>query len=121
VELMFASPPTPLEYIRAGRVRALAVTTAARSDALPDTPTLGDFVPGYEASQVIGMGAPRNTPAAIIGKLNREINAAFADAYIKTRFFEMGSMSLVGSPSDYGKLIAEEIEKWAKVVKFANL
>jgi tripartite-type tricarboxylate transporter receptor subunit TctC len=97
------------------------VTTATRSDVLPDLPTLSDFLPGYEASFWGGFGAPKNTPAEIIDKLNREINAALADPKIKARLADLGGTALAGSPADFGKLIADETEKWAKVVKFAGL
>ena len=109
-----------IEYVRAGTLRALAVTTAKRSEALPDLPTVGEFVPGYEASAVWGVGAPRNTPAEIVDKLNKEINAGVTDPKIKARL-ELGGTVLPGSPTDFGKLIADETEKWGKVVKFANI
>ena len=94
--------------------------TATRSEALPDVPTVGEFVPGYEASSVWGLGAPRNTPADIVEKLNKEMNAALADPKIKARFADLGGTVLPGSPADFGKLIAEETEKWAKVVRFSG-
>ena len=97
------------------------MTTATRSEVLPDIPTVGDFVPGYEASAVYGIGAPKNTPAEIIDKLNKEINAGLADPKIKARLADLGGTVLPGSPADFGKLIADETEKWAKVVKFAGL
>jgi tripartite-type tricarboxylate transporter receptor subunit TctC len=120
VQIMFDSMPGSIEFIRAGRLRPLAVTTATRSSALPDVPTVGDFVPGYEASAVHGVGAPRNTPDGIIEKLNREINATLAEPAIKARLVDMGATLLSGSPADFGKLIADETEKWAKVVKFSG-
>jgi tripartite-type tricarboxylate transporter receptor subunit TctC len=120
VQVMFDSMPGSIEFIRAGRLRPLAVATATRSPALPDVPTVGDFVPGYEASAVHGVGAPRNTPAEIVEKLNREINAALAEPAIKARLADMGATLLLGSPADFGKLIADETEKWAKVVKFSG-
>jgi tripartite-type tricarboxylate transporter receptor subunit TctC len=120
VQGMFDGVPASIGYIRAGKVRALGVTTAARLEVLRDLPTIGEFVPGYEASAVNGIGAPRNTPAAIIEKLNAEINAALADATLKARLAEMGAPPLPGSAADFGKLIAEETEKWAKVVKFSG-
>jgi tripartite-type tricarboxylate transporter receptor subunit TctC len=120
VQVAFDSMPSSLEQIRAGKLRALAVTTATRSEALPDIPTLSDFVPGYEASNWWGAGAPRNTPAAIVDRLNKEINAGLADPKMKARLAEMGGMVLAGSPADFGKLIADETEKWAKVVKFSG-
>jgi tripartite-type tricarboxylate transporter receptor subunit TctC len=121
VQAYFAGMPESIEYIRAGKLRALAVTTAARSDALPDIPTMADFVPGYEASGWFGVGAPRNTPVEIIDKLNKEINAGLADPKLKARFADLGGMVFPGSPADFGKLISEEVEKWGKVVKFAGI
>jgi tripartite-type tricarboxylate transporter receptor subunit TctC len=110
-----------IEHIRAGKLRALAVTTATRSEVLPDVPTVGEFVPGYEASTWSGVGAPKATPAEIVEKLNKEINAALADHKIKARLADLGSTPLVGSATDFGKLIAEETEKWAKVIRVANI
>ena len=110
-----------IEHIRSGKVRALAVTTATRSDVLPDIPTVGDFVPGYEASAFWGVGAPRNTPAEIIDKLNSEINAGLSDPTLRRRLAEGGGPVVAGSPADFGKLVADETEKWAKVIKFAGL
>jgi tripartite-type tricarboxylate transporter receptor subunit TctC len=121
VQVFFDNLPASIEYIRAGKLRALAVTTARRSDALPDLPTVGEFVPGYEASPLWGVGVPRNTPAEIIDKLNKEINAGLADPNIKARFADLGVTALPGSPADFGKLIAEETEKWGKVVRFAGI
>ena len=121
VQVMFATMPASIEYIRAGKLRALAVTTATRSEALPDMPTVGEFVPGYEASTWYGIGAPKNTPAEIIDKLNKEINAALADPKIKARLADLGGTVLAGSPADFGKLIADETEKWAKVIRAANI
>jgi tripartite-type tricarboxylate transporter receptor subunit TctC len=121
VHVMFDNLPTSIETIRAGKLRALAVTTAARSEALPAAPTVAEFVPGYEASAWWGIGAPKNTPADIVDKLNREINAALADPKMKARLAELGGTVLPGSPADFGKLIADEIEKWARVVKFAGI
>src|SRR5262245_14983097 len=120
VQVMFDTAISSIEYIRAGKLRALAVTTATRSEILPDLPPVGDFVPGYEASSVNGLGAPRGTPAEIIGRLNKEINAGLADPKLKARLVDLGSTVLVGSPADYAKLLAEETEKWAKVVKAAG-
>jgi tripartite-type tricarboxylate transporter receptor subunit TctC len=120
VEAIFDNLPTSLEYIRAGTLRALAVTTTSRSELLPNIPTVGDFLPGYEASAAPGIGAPRNTPVEIIDKLNREINVALADPKVKARLVDLGGTVLALSPSDYGKLNAAEIEKWAKVVKFSG-
>src|SRR5262249_18095403 len=109
------------EHIRAGKLRALAVTTVSRSEALSETPTLGEFVPGYEASFWAGFGAPRNTPAEIIGKLNNEINAALENSKMKTRLAELGGAALAGSAADFGRLIAAETEKWGKVIRAANI
>ena len=121
VQVYFATTVASIEYIRAGKLRALAVTTATRSEALPDIPTVGEFVPGYEASGWYGIGAPKNTPAEIIDKLNKEINAGLADPKMKARLADLGGTVLAGSPADFGKLIAEETEKWGKVVKFAGI
>jgi tripartite-type tricarboxylate transporter receptor subunit TctC len=120
VQLMFGSVPSSIEYIRAGQLRALAVTTARRSEVLPDIPTVADFTPGYDVSDWVGVGAPKNTPAEIIDKLNREINAGLADAKLKAPFAELGATVIPGTPADFGKLIAEETEKWARVVKFSG-
>jgi tripartite-type tricarboxylate transporter receptor subunit TctC len=120
VQAMFSNLPA-VEYIRAGKLRALAVTTATRSDELAEVPTVGEFVPGYEASAWYGIGAPKGTPAEIVETLNKETNAALADPMIKARLAEFGGRALVGSPADFGRLIVEETEKWAKVVKFANI
>jgi tripartite-type tricarboxylate transporter receptor subunit TctC len=110
-----------IEYIRAGQLHPLAVTTATRWEGLPNLPTVGDFVPGYEASGWFGVGAPKNTPAAIIDVLNKEIIAILADPKSKARIAELGGTVLALSPSDFGRLIAQETEKWAKVVKFAGI
>jgi tripartite-type tricarboxylate transporter receptor subunit TctC len=118
VQVMFESMPATLEYVRAGKLRSLAVTTATRSEVLPDIPTVSEFVPGYEASNWYGVDAPKNTPAEIVEKLNMEIEAAFADPRMKARFADLGGIPLAGSPADFGKLIAAETEKWGKVVKF---
>jgi tripartite-type tricarboxylate transporter receptor subunit TctC len=120
VQLTFDNMPSSIGHIRAGKLRALAVTTATRSQALPDTPTVGDFVPGYEASAWFGVSAPRGTPPEIVDKLNKEINAALADANIKKRLAELGGMLMPGSAADFGKVVASETEKWAKVVKFSG-
>jgi tripartite-type tricarboxylate transporter receptor subunit TctC len=121
VEIMFESMPASIEHVRTGKLRALAVTTASRADALPDIPTLGDFVQGYEASTWFGLGAPRGTPPEIIDKLNKEINAGLVDPKLKARFIELGSAPLASTPSDFGKLIAEETEKWSKVIKLIGV
>jgi tripartite-type tricarboxylate transporter receptor subunit TctC len=121
VHVMFPNIVVSIEHIRAGRLRALAVTAATRSEALPDVPTVGEFVPGYEASGWSGLGAPKATPAEIVDKLNKEINAALADPKIKARLADLGGTPLVGSPADLGKLIAEETEKWRKVIRAANI
>ena len=121
VQVLFSAVTSSIETIKSGKVRALAVTTATRSEALPDLPTVADFVAGYEASNWWGIGAPKSTPAAIIEKLNSEINAALADPKMKARLAELGGTMLTGSPADFGKLIADETEKWAKVVKFAGI
>jgi tripartite-type tricarboxylate transporter receptor subunit TctC len=120
VQVMFDNLPTSIEYIRAGKLRALAVTGTTRSELLPDTPTLGELVPGYEASAWYGIGAPKNTPAEIVNNLNAEINAILADSKMKARITDMGATLLAGSPSEFGKLIADETEKWGKVVKFSG-
>ena len=121
VQIYFGTMTGLIEYIRAGTLRPLAVTTATRAEALPDIPTVGEFIPGYEASTVFGLGAPRNTPAGIIDKLNREINGALADPTFKARFADLGGTVLALSPADFGKLIAEETEKWAKVISAGNI
>jgi tripartite-type tricarboxylate transporter receptor subunit TctC len=121
VQVMFTVPVASIEYIRTGRLRALAVTTATRSDALPDIPTVGEFVPGYEASTWFGIGAPKATPAEIVKKLNKEINAGLADPKIKARLADLGGDVLALSPADFGKLIAAETEKWGKVIRAANI
>jgi tripartite-type tricarboxylate transporter receptor subunit TctC len=121
VQVMFATTVSSIENIKTGRLRALAVTTATRSDALPDVPTVGEFVPGYETSGWYGIGAPKNTPSQIIDQLNEAINAGLADPKIKARLADLGGTPLLGSPADLGKLIADETEKWGKVVKFAGV
>ena len=117
VQVIFDNMPPSLPHIRAGKLRALAVTTAVRSDALPDVPTVAETVPGYEASAFYGMGVPKGTPPEIIDKLNNEINAALADPNVKARLADLGGMLIPGSPADFGKLVAAETEKWAKVIK----
>jgi tripartite-type tricarboxylate transporter receptor subunit TctC len=121
VQVYFTGTVSSIEYIKTGRLRALAVTTATRSEALPDVPTVSEFVPGYEASGWFGVGAPKSTPTEIIDKLNNEVNAALADPKMKARLADVGGTALLGSPADFGKLIADETEKWAKVIKFAGI
>jgi len=120
-QITFATTVASIEYIRAGKLRALAVTTAARLDALPDIPTVGEFVPGYEASTWYGVGAPKATPAEIIEKLNKEINASLADPKLQARLTDLGGTVIMGSPADFGKFIAEETEKWSRVIRTANI
>ena len=121
IQVGFDAMPTTIEHAKAGKLRALAVTTATRSPALPDVPTVGDFVPGYEASSWHGIGVPKNTPAEITDKLNREINAALADPKMQAQLAELGGTVLSGLPADFGKLIADETGKWGKVAKFAGI
>jgi tripartite-type tricarboxylate transporter receptor subunit TctC len=121
VQVMFASMPSVLGYVRGGQLRALAVSIAKRSDVLPDLPTIGEFLPGFEASVFYGIGAPKNTPPEIVERLNKEINAGLVDPDLKARLTDLGGAELPGSPADFGKLIANETEKWAKVIKFANI
>jgi len=121
VQVLFAAAPGTGDYIATGKLRALAVTTAARAEMLPELPVVGDFVPGYEASQWYGISAPANTPADIVEKLNREINAGIADPGLKARLAAIGGEPLPGPPETFGKLIAEETEKWAKVVRSAGI
>jgi len=121
VQVTFASMPSSIEYISAGRLRALAVTTVSRAEALQDIPTVGEFVPGYEASAWFGIGAPKATPAEIIEKLNKEVNAALADPRMKARIVDLGGDVLALSPADFGKLIADETEKWGKVIRALNI
>jgi tripartite-type tricarboxylate transporter receptor subunit TctC len=121
VQVMFATTPGISDYIRTGKLRALAVTTATRAEVLPELPTVGDFVAGYEASQWYGMGAPKSTPAEIIDRLNREINAGLSDPRMKARLADIGGEPLTGSPSQFGQFIADETEKWTKIVKLAGM
>jgi tripartite-type tricarboxylate transporter receptor subunit TctC len=121
VQVMFEGMPSLIEYIKTGKLRPLAVTTTTRSEALPDIPTVGDFVPGFESSQWFGVGAPRNTAAGIIDTLNKEINTALADPKAKARLADLGGTVLAGSPADFGKFIADETEKWGKVIRAANV
>jgi tripartite-type tricarboxylate transporter receptor subunit TctC len=121
VQLMFGPLSSSIEYVRAGKLRALAVTSATRAKVLPDVPTIGEFVPGYEAAGWFGICAPKKTPVEIIDRLNQEINAGLADAKLKARFADLGSAVFAGSPADFAKHIADETEKWGKVVHTANL
>jgi tripartite-type tricarboxylate transporter receptor subunit TctC len=121
VQVKFNRIAPMIGYIRTGKLRALAVTTATRSPTMPDIPTVGDFVPGYETSAWLGIGAPKNTPAEIISKLNSEINAALASAVMEARLADLGGTPLPGSPSDFGQLIANETEKWGEVIRAANI
>jgi tripartite-type tricarboxylate transporter receptor subunit TctC len=121
VQVMFDNIPTSIEHIRAGKLRPLAVTATARSELLPDTPLVADYIPGYEASAWYGLGAPRGTPPEIIDKLNKTVNAILADPAVKKKFADMGATLIMSSPADFGKYVAEETEKWGKVVKFAGV
>ena len=121
VQVIFETMPPAIGYIRAGRLRALAVTTTTGSEALPDVPTVASFVPGYEPSASYGIGAPKDTPAEIIRRLNAQVNAGLADPTMKARFAELGGSVLPGAPVEFGRLIAEETEKWAKVMKFSGV
>jgi tripartite-type tricarboxylate transporter receptor subunit TctC len=121
VQVDFATTVASIEYIRTGKLRALAVTTALRSEALPDIPTVAEFVPGYEASTWYGIGAPKGTPVEILDMLNKEINAALAEPKMKARLTDLGGDVLALSPADFGKLIADETEKWGKVIRAANI
>src|SRR5882757_2229088 len=121
IQVAFTELATSLGHVKSGSLRALAVTTAARAQALPDVPTLSEFIPGFEASQWVGLVAPKDAPSGIVERLNREINAALADPKVKTRFADLGGTVLPGSPDDFGKLIRDETEKWAKVIRAANI
>jgi len=121
VQVLFGTTSLTIEQIRAGKLRALAVTTASRYEGLPDTPTVGDFVQGYEASTVLGLGAPKNTPAEIIDILNKQINVALEDSKMKARIADLGGIVVPGSPIEYGRLLADETDKWAKVIRAANI
>jgi len=121
VQVAFGSVPSSIEYIRSGKMRALGVTTAIRTQALPDIPTVGEFVPGYEATAWYGIGAPRATPAEIVDKLNKEVNAALDDPKMKARLADLGGTVFAGSPADFGKFIAEETEKWGNVIRVLNI
>jgi tripartite-type tricarboxylate transporter receptor subunit TctC len=121
VQVSFAAMAASIEYVRAGSLRALAITTRTRTDALPDIPTVGEFVPGYEATSVYGLAGPKNMPSVIIERLNKEINAGLADPKIKARLGVFGGEVLVLSPADFGRLLADETEKWGKVIRAANI
>ena len=121
VQVYFSPLVASIEHIKVGKLRALAVTTATRSEVLPDIPTLADFIPGYEASTWLGVGTPKNTPAEIVDRLNKEINAALAEPKLKARLADLGGEVLSGSPADFGRLIGEETEKWGKVIRAANI
>jgi tripartite-type tricarboxylate transporter receptor subunit TctC len=121
VQVLFASLPSSIEYIRTGKLRGLAVTSAMRSEASPDLPTVAEFVPGYEVSSWYGIGSPRNTSADIVETLNREVNAGLADPKLKAQLADQGGIEMAGTPADFGKLIADETEKWAKVIRSANI
>jgi tripartite-type tricarboxylate transporter receptor subunit TctC len=120
VQLVFPSSASAMEYVRTGKLRGLAVTGATRLAGLPDLPTLAESIPGYEASSLYGIGAPRGTPAEIVDRLNKEVNAALADPKMKARLADLGGAPFGGSPEDFGRLIADETEKWGKVVRFAG-
>jgi tripartite-type tricarboxylate transporter receptor subunit TctC len=121
VQVYFAPISASLAYVRAGKLRALAVTTAARADALPDIPTVADFVPGYEATAMVGVGAPKRTPVEVLDVLNKEINTALADPTIKASLADLGVTALVLSPAQFGKLIAHEVEKWGNVIRLMGI
>jgi tripartite-type tricarboxylate transporter receptor subunit TctC len=121
VQMIFSPSPDSIEYVRAGKLRALAVTSATRLEILPDVPTVSEFIPGFEIRSFYGIGAPKNTPTEIVDKLNKEINAALVDPKVKARLADRGTTMFLSSPSDFGKLIAEETKKWAEVIKNANI
>jgi tripartite-type tricarboxylate transporter receptor subunit TctC len=121
VQAVFSTTPPAIEHIRAGKLRALAVTSAARSEALPELPTIGHFLPGYEATFMVGLGGPKNVPAEIVDRLNREINAVFAEPGIKARLADLGTVPLPMTSTDFGKVLADETEKWGKVIRAANI
>jgi len=121
VQAIFSSTPPSIEFVRAGKLRALAVTSTMRSEALPNLPTIGDFLPGYEATLFTGLGAPKNTPAEIVERLNKEIKAALADAGLKVRLADLGNIPMPMTPADFSKLIADETEKWGKVIRAGNI
>jgi tripartite-type tricarboxylate transporter receptor subunit TctC len=121
VEVQFPSPPSSIEYIRTGKLRGLGVTSAMRSEALPDLPAIGEFVPGYEISNWYGVGAPKGTPADVIDKINKEINAGLADPKLRARLADLGDTPLALSPAEFGRLIADETEKWGNVIRALNI
>jgi tripartite-type tricarboxylate transporter receptor subunit TctC len=121
VQVLFDTMPNSIEYIKAGKLRALAVTTTTRNAAMPDLPTVAEFLPGYESSAWYGVSAPKGTPADIVEKLNKEINAGLSDPKLSARLADLGGILMRGSPADFGKLIAEETEKWAKVIRATNI
>jgi tripartite-type tricarboxylate transporter receptor subunit TctC len=121
LQVIFAPVSESIQHIKADKLRALAVTTSARLDVLPDVPTVADFVPGYEASGFAGIGAPRNTPPEIINMLNKELNAGLADSKVKARIVELGGTPLGGSPAEFGRILSDATEKWARVIKFAGI
>ena len=121
IQVVFATPPSSIEFIRNGKLRGLATTGATRAEALPDMPTVAEFVPGFETSAWYGLGAPRGTPADVVDKLNREINAGLADPRMRERFADLGGAPMPMAPADLTRLIADETEKWAKVIRKANL
>ncbi len=121
VEISFASLPSSIEFIRTGKLRGIAVTTAKRAEALPDVPSVGEFVPGYEVSAWYGLGAPKGTPAEVIDKINKEVNAGLAYPNIKARIADFGGTVFALSPAEFGNFIADETEKWAKVIREANI
>jgi tripartite-type tricarboxylate transporter receptor subunit TctC len=121
VQVMFASAPAAIPYVKSGQLRALGVTTAHRSNVFPDLPAVAEFLPGFDASVYYGIAAPKNTPPAVVDRLNKEINAGLADPQFKAKLTELGSMILAGSPADFGTFLRSENEKWAKVVKFAHI
>jgi tripartite-type tricarboxylate transporter receptor subunit TctC len=120
VQVMFDNMASSLPYVRAGKLRALAVTTVERSPALPDVPAVGEFVPGFEASGLFGLGAPKATPAAVIETLNREVNAGLADPNMQARIADLGGAGVATTPAEFSRLLADEVEKWGKVVKFSG-
>ena len=120
MQVMFGDMPSTLEFIRAGKLRALAITTATRSEVLPDLPTVSEFVPNYESSAWYGIGAPKNTPAKIVEQINRELSTAIADPKMRERLVVLGGTPLEGTPSDFARLVAVETAKWAEVVRFSG-